>query len=523
MIKADIALHDLSLDPTWSEGSIILGTSRITPYRHTMLETVLVQTTDQWFVSVRERRASSTDAGLIRHDVDDTGFHRLYQESLLWPLDYVMIEVARAGHRVRVRSGVFGSVPVYCRATDDHLAVSWDSADFGRGPAAIDAEIASHQLAMRTIYSARQLYVGVVMLTERAILHVQPGKASFRYPEAIPPTIPSSEGLGEEALSAFSEGLQRVIAQRPMREGGASVELSGGMDSGTVATALTMHHRGIASRGILLDGDFRLPQLQRRDLIVQRRGLLDDTVEIADHAPSLDLSASPDRPYGLYRELYLEACSALWESSRCQGRDTLFTGVGGDELFPTYSGELSDGDPTDPGWASDTLRYAEGLLTPRALSAARSLRTFDAPASPVPATSLLAHASHAPDLLRHGQWPINPLSDPHLVALCHRFPKASRQGREVMRQYLQSHLGDDTFQRGYVKETFVNVLPPLFAKHATTLALQLSECALADIGLVDRRAVLDLLQRVATTSNHGATSALASFLWLERFARQVGA
>ena len=523
MIKADIALHDLSLDPVWNDGSIVMGNSRVTPFAHAMLETVLVETTDQWFVAVRERRATTKDGGaFIRHTVDDVGFHRLYQESLLWPLDYVLIEVARAGHRVRVRSGVFGSVPVYCRAGDDHLQVSWDSADFARGPSAIDAEIASHQLAMHTIYSARQLYVGVVMLTERATLHVQPGKASFRYPEPIPPTVPSSEGHDEDTLSAFSDALQRAIATRPMREGSASVELSGGMDSGTVAIALTMHHANVASRGILLDGDFRVPQVQRRRLIVERRGLHDETVEIADYPPDLDMSRSPERPYGLYREFYLEACSALWDSSRRQGRDTLFTGVGGDELFPAYTGELSGGAPKDPAWATATRRYAEGLLTPRALSAARSLRTFDAPASPVPATSLLAHASHAPDLLRHGQWPVNPLSDPHLVALCHRLPKASRQGRETMRRYLQAHLGDEAFQRGYVKETFVNVLPPLFAREAARLASQLSECALADAGLVDRQAVLDLLQRVATTGEHGATSAFASFLWLERCARQVG-
>lgn len=527
MIKADIALRDLSLDPSWKDGCITVGSSRITPHAHRMLETLLVRSTDQWFVAVRERRASTSQlpahpGSAVIHDVVDADeFHRLYQECILWPLDYVMIEIARAGHRLRIRAGVLASVPVYCRATDDRVVVSWDSADLAGGPAVIDAEIASHRLALHTIYSARQLYAGVTLLTERASLYVEPGKASYRYPEPIAGTSPSAEPHGPDVLTAFGNALHRVVALRPLEESGTSIELSGGMDSGTVASALAMHHEGIASKGILLDGDVGVPQAQRRSLITHRLDLLDETVDILSYPPDLDLSRNTDRPFGFYREFYLEACSALWSSAHAQGRDALFTGVGGDELFPMYDGEWVAGGAGDPGWAQDASTYAEGLLTPRALNAARSLRTFDAPASPVPMTSLLTHACRAPDLLRHGQWPVNPLSDPHLVALCHRLPKESRQGREVMRQYLQARLGGDVFPRGYVKETFANVLPPLISTKAATLRRQLDECALADLGLVDRQAVLALLDTIVTTRAHAATSAFASFLSLERCARQA--
>ncbi len=90
-----------------------------------------------------------------------------------------------------------------------------------------------------------------------------------------------------------------------------------------------------------------------------------------------------------------------------------------------------------------------------------------------------------------------------------------------MRQYLHAQLGGEVFPRGYTKETFVQVLPEQISKHAKTVASQLRDCALADLGLVDQRAVLTLLDTVAATRGQVPTAALASFLWLERCVRQV--
>ncbi|MET0505730.1 MAG: hypothetical protein ABWZ85_10405, partial [Luteibacter sp.] len=174
MIKADIALSDLSFEPVWHEGRVTVGPSHVTPYAHPMLETLLVRTPGRWFFVVRERMAEST--GTSRDHVavvdapDDAAYHSLHQACLLWPLDYVLLEAAQAGHRLRIRAGLLGTAPVYCRVTDDRVTVSWDSADFARGPAVIDQEVAVHQLALRTTYAARQLYTGVVLLTERASL-----------------------------------------------------------------------------------------------------------------------------------------------------------------------------------------------------------------------------------------------------------------------------------------------------------------------------------------------------------------
>lgn len=520
VLKAQIALSDLALNAEWINNAVALGKSRITPYPHRMLETLFVRTHGQWFLAVRERLASRTsDASLTGRVADIDEFNKLYQECLLWPLDYVMIEVAQEGCRMKLRAGAFGTVPLYFRTFSDRITLSWDPGDMLVGPLAIDVEMASHRLSLHSIYAARQLTVGVTLLTERASLYIEPGKVSYRYPSAVEETAPSPLPEGQDALSAFGEHLRRAVSLRPMGEGRVSAELSGGMDSATVACALAQARGHVESLGILLDGDTRQAQAQRREQIARRLGLHDHTVEMADYPPHTNVQPECGQTPRLYWEYYLEPSMALWELSRKRGRDTLFTGIGGDELFPYYLDETRAGHVE--AWQNETPRYVEQLLTPRAWSAAHSLHNFDAPASPVPTSVLLAHASRTPDMLRHGFWPINPLGNPSLVHFCHQLPTEHRRDREVMRQYLRSHLGEEIFSHGYVKESFAHVLPQAIAQNAQAIAAQLRDCALADLGLIEPKAALELLDLVTNTRAPVPTAVLVSCLWLERLARQV--
>lgn len=522
MLKAEIALHDLSCHPDWNDGVLTIGGSWIRPHKHSALETLFVCTDGQWFLVVRERHVTaSTPEVDISGQVSAERFDELYRACLVWPLDYVMVEVAQAGHRMRVRSGAYGVAPVYCRATNDALSISWDLADFLVHPLSMDVDIASHFLAAGSIYSAQHICSGITMLTERASIFVEPGKARYQYPVAVDASIaPSSTLDEEEAEDAFGRLLHGIVTARPAIADEIATELSGGMDSATVACALTKAHGAVASRGILLSGNERSIQVARREKITQRLGLHDETVDIDAYLPTLDLQPGGRKMYP-HAELYLEAFDSLWESAKAQGRQLLFTGVGGDELFPAYQNESAQGVGADGALVDEARAHAAKLLTPRARAAIRTSRMFDAPAGPIPVSSLLASTCQAPHMLRHGLWPVNPLSDPRLVAFCYRLPRASRHGRATMRRYLRARLGDDVFPLHYVKETFARVLPSLISLHAKTLLSQLRECALADLGLVDHHAALSLLDQVATTRSDAPAAPLISFLWLERFARQL--
>lgn len=521
MLKANIALADLALDVQWRDDSIVFGGSSITPFAHSSLETLLVCTEGQWFAVVRERDVEKNQGPVTVKVVDAEEFGRLYRTCLLWPLDYLMVEVAKSGMRMKLRAGVISSAPVYCRAIDDSVTVSWNLADFLAKSVVLDLEILSHYLALNTVYSYRQVCTGVNLLTERAILYIEPGIARYQYPLPVERPQPNML-LDGDALEEFSALLYRAVSARPMTANKIAIELSGGMDSATVASVVTKQHDSVASLGILLDGQVRSSQVERRQRIMDRLSLLDKTVDMKMFPPSLDLQPTQvrvERPYGEY---YLEAFEALWDSVHEQGRNILFTGIGGDELFPTYIGEACQGNAKSSTVLEKGRLNAAQLLTPRAQGAARTLRAFDAPAAPVPASALLAHVCQAPYLLQRGIWPVNPLSDPSLIAFCHRLPKESRHGRQVMRQYLQASLGEGVFTHDYVKETFARVLPEQICQQAKTITIQLQCCALADLGLVDRRAVLQLLEDVINTQEFALAAPLATFLWLERFVRHVG-
>lgn len=518
MLKADIAWFDLSHTPEWKQDAIIVGNSRIVPYRHAALETMLVRTEGRWFAVVRERHTGigSAEPATVQ-TVTAERFDELYRSCLLWPLDYVMVEVAQQGYRIKLRAGTLGSAPVYCRATDERVTVSWEFADFLALKLPVDFEIASCSLALQEAYSARQICVGVNLLTERAMLYLEPGKAQYRYPTAFEVSMFVRSYEGPDAVATFGERLQRTLSLRPMTSDRIAIELSGGMDSATVACALVALHGQVISQGIQLNGDCRPSQIERRRQIVARLGLIDETVDIDMLPPSLDLRPGVRKEY-VHTEYYLEAFEALWSSAHAQGRDLIFTGLGGDELFMAFAepGPLhTEGDPE----IAEPRRYAEQLLTPQALKAARSTHAFDAPAGPVP--SVAASVSRSHHLVRHGLWPINPLSDPNLVSFCYQLPPEHRHGRETMRRYLHAFLGDGVFPRNYIKETFAQVFPGLIAKQKDAIADQLQECALADLGLVNQRAVLTLLEEAAATQALATVSPLVNVLWMERFVRQL--
>ena len=518
MLKADIAWPDLSHTPEWKQDAINIGNSRIVPYRHAALETLLIRTEGRWFAVVRERRMGvSSASGMTVETVTADRFDELYRSCLLWPLDYVMFEVAQQGYRIKLRAGLLGSAPVYCQATDERVTVSWEFADFLARKLPVDFEIASCSLSLRETYSARQICVGVTLLTERAVLYLQPGKAQYRYPPTFEVSTSTTSHESLDVVSTFGELLQRTLSLRPMTSERIAIELSGGMDSAAVACALAALNGQVVSQGILLSGDCRPSQIERRREIVARLGLIDETVDIDTLPPSLDLQPGGRKEY-VHTEYYLEAFEALWSSAHAQGRDLIFTGLGGDELFMAFAepGQLHVAD--DPEIA-EPRRYAEQLLTPQALKASRSMHAFNAPSGPVP--SVAASVSRSHHLMRHGLWPINPLSDPNLGSFCYQLPPEHRRGRETMRQYLRAYLGEDVFPRNYIKETFAQVFPGLIAKQKDAIAAQLQECALADLGLINQRALLDLLEEVATTRAVATVSPLVNVLWMERFVRQL--
>lgn len=522
MLKAEIKLSDLVHAPSWDGDQLLIGQSRIRPFSHAALEVRLVRSEAQWFLVVRERWTGDGRSGAGEvfscHVADEAEFARLYRVNLAWPLDYLMIEAAQDGCRLRIRAGALGVAPVYCMATRDSVSLTWDFADFLSRPLMIDPAVASRLLSLRAGYSAQHICSGVNVLTERSVLFLEPGSARYQYPSPVAPPVPAATDGEDDTVGRFGEILRQGLCSRPLIAGQVVLELSGGMDSAAVACAFADVHGRFSSKGVLVGRELGRAQAERRNLIVDRLGLRDATIEMEEFLPSLDLQPRRARPEYMYPEFYREAFEQLWDQSRGERLIWLMTGVGGDELFPRYQGE-GGGDAAVVVNARD---IGESLLTRHAAEAAQAMHVFDAPQGIAPASTLIASICQAPLALRRGLWPVTPLSAPDMVTYCYSLPTARRRHRDTMRRFLGARLREDVFPENYKKETFSHVLPHLIAQQATALREQLDECALSDLGLVDRKKALTLLDDVAQTKSEAATASLVSFLWIERFVRQFG-
>jgi asparagine synthase (glutamine-hydrolysing) len=527
MLKATLKIADLEhVDPAVKGCSIEFGESYIRPFQHKSLESSLVKNTEQWFFVIRERQVATDGADvhpvLIAHASTDQ-FRQHYQKCMHWPLDFIVIEAARRGPRLRVRAGHIGSLPIYFHVEERTRTVtlSWDFVDFLDKSRAIDAEIIAHHLSMRTFYSARQACVGVNLLTAGSTLYVDRSETSFEY-GATTSSAPELSGREESNhVLEFSDTLQAVVRSRPTAFCASAVELSGGMDSAAVAIAVGESVASLACGGILLGDGSSPKQIDRRASILSALNCRDHKVEMHAHMPAIDIDLDLKGRLPLISEYYLEAFGSLWDRFRGDGCEIIWTGIGGDELCARFSSD--EGEPRSPSspHLDIALGLAEDLLTKRGLDVARSSFLFSAPISATLSTTLLASLCHARPLATRGLWPVRPFGDPRLINFGAKLPFALRSGKELLRSYLSERLGSDVFPHGYPKETFALVLPKAIAARADIISSQLASCALADFGLVSQEAVMALLKRVITTHEFLATSTLARFLWAERFVRQL--
>ncbi|WP_234685152.1 adenine nucleotide alpha hydrolase family protein [Bradyrhizobium monzae] len=528
MLKACLRIRDLELfDPVANGSSISIGDSYIHPFHHQSLESFLLKTSEQWFVVTRERLRSEAHLSApiaVAANVSANHFRQCYQESLNWPLDFIIVEAARSGGRLRVRAGQLGSLPIYFTVEERirSVTLSWDFADFLRESRALDTEVIAHHLAMRTFYSARQACLGVNLLTVGASLYVDTSDTLFDCGPRR--SLPDAHaGLTTtDAIREFHQLLHEVVVSRPTNCGASAVELSGGMDSASVAIAVGEGVGSLTCGGILLGDESSPNQTDRRNSIVAALNCRDYAIEMNAHMPAIDLNLDLIHHLPLVSEYYLEAFDALWGRFRDAGCEIIWSGIGGDELFFRYSGE--DGEARSPSSRCFDIAvgHAEALLTRRGLDAARSSFLFSAPPGVIASTTLIGKLCHARPLAMRGLWPVTPLGDPRLINFSATLPLELRANKQMLRLCMRVRNGLEMFPRDYKKESFELVLPRAISARADSLACQLKSCALADLGLVSPDSVMTLLNKVIATREFSATSALVRFLWAERFARQLG-
>ncbi|CAL9474049.1 hypothetical protein SUDANB121_02912 [Nocardiopsis dassonvillei] len=483
-----LQLTPYSENPTWHWSGACYSTldqrSTVEPFHHPMVEHLAATDGRRTLLVVRERVSDrpACDPGVR------TLTHAEYDQALDavtgWPIDFVLVE-AEPGLPVRVTAGPARTTPLYLASDDTTLVGSWDMADLRGHATGINPKEAARLLIYRPRYSAETLYRGVHRLTERAVAHFG-GSLWITYPEPALHLTPRELAPDADVLGAFIATMDTAMDRRPWAHDTTLFHLTGGFDSGTVATRAAERHPGrFPTATLLIGGPGREQQIRRRAEMRSRVAFAepDLVVDAMRHLP-----LSPDCPWvnGLVvdptEEPLHRPFTEMARTVAVSGARTVVTGLGGDEMVALTQeeephkglGEITDAHllpwigPRVPG----LLEFADDGIAPPALINSMTLLTLE---------------TTAPLLLRHGLWPVHPFADPDMVALGEQLPFAWRELKQLQRRRLAALGMSEDVVHPVERESFAEVIEVSLTTHAPKLfARMLTEGSpLLEEGLVD--------------------------------------
>ncbi|SFO04050.1 asparagine synthase-related protein [Amycolatopsis rubida] len=422
--------------------------------------------------------------------------------------------------RITLTAGIGGTSPLYLAADGEVLHGTWDLPVLRRltRPSQLRDRAVARALTRRHRYSSDTLFTEVTMLTERAIATFTTAGVQFAYP---PPAEHVTHARELRPGADPRDGLAYLLTEalQPWCTSGAGIglELSGGLDSATVAVAA--HQLGapaLRTFGLVVEGALGAEQHRRRVEITDRVGATDDVLRAHEHAPfcvgGVRTSGTAHDPRG---EFYREAFEALADRAAHRGVTIMLTGNGGDEIMAPRIDEL----PPPPPQSLAEVSW----LGPRTLDAVAAIDENLAPSAVLPTPTLMGFAIHHPAYLRGGIWPVTPFTHPRLVRFAEQLPLEVRRGKKLYRDFL-TRAGLSPFVTHPKRtEHFRDLMQHGLRRHGLLVAERLlaDGMLLADHGFIDP----DALQRIVRDAHQSATvpSVLCDTLVLEVGLRSLAA
>ncbi|WP_125262303.1 asparagine synthase-related protein [Streptomyces alboflavus] len=471
------------------------GTSEIAPYQHPMVEHAAITDGARFLLVVRERVSGrlATDPNLRAVSPVEFDAARALAEE--WPTDYVLVEAAPE-LPVRVLVGSCRTAPLYVAHDEKSLYGSWDMADLADHAQKLSPREVARLLIYRPRYSTETVFRGIHRLTERAAATFG-GHLHIHYPEPALHGGPRELADDADVLAAFVSATDDALDMRPLDEAATVFHLTGGFDSGTVATRAAERFPGrFATSTLLIDGPGRESQARRRKQIREAVQFNDeDFIVDAMQYPPLHPDCARVRGVRIspYEEPLHHPFTRLTALMAERGTRTVVTGLGGDEMvalsqeeYPHKSmGEIGDELPWIGVRAREALEHADDAIAPPAV---------------VNSMTLLSLETTAPVLLRAGIWPVHPFADPGMIQLGEWLPFHWRELKHLQRERLAAlGLGPEVTQ-SRERESFAEVVQFSLTTHARPLfARMLHEGSpLFDEGLVNPDGLRQAVRRLGT-------------------------
>jgi hypothetical protein len=409
------------------------GSSEIKPLHHPMVEQLAVCDGRRTLLVVRERVAdrSVCDATVRTTTVAEYNESKALVDQ--WPADYVAVETV-VDEPAQVTAGPCRTTPLYLANDDMTLYGSWDMADLRAYARAINVREAARLLLYRPRYSHDTLFTGIHRLTERSTAYYG-GHLYLRYPEPALHAGPQKLASDADVLGAFINTLDDALNVRRFDPERTVFHLTGGFDSGSIATRAAQRFPGVlGTSALLIAGPRREQQNQRRKEM--RAAVPFGPLDIVADA-AVDLPLHPEcsrvcgKPISPYEEpLHYPFARMTAQIAAC-GAHTVVTGLGGDEMVALSQDEY-------PHRASGRMEDAGGLpwIGHRIAEVAEFGDVGIAPPAAVNSMTLLSLETSAPSLLRANLWPLHPFADPVVVALGEALPMDWRELKRLQRRRL---------------------------------------------------------------------------------------
>jgi asparagine synthase (glutamine-hydrolysing) len=418
-----------------------------------MLQAKVLDSPSHTVIINRERYADEASGLELERNLSDAAVLEAREIVAAHLLDYAILSLHKPTRTLSYSASASPSAPVYFFSDAGTVSFDWDYARLLRGRDAIEIsrQIALAQISGMSTYGPQTVVKGMVRSTAGSTL-----TATTRGMEVTLPAAVGHDGVYDVAPDAriaeqFIDALAAILEARPCDRHRTAVELSGGMDSAlTSLVSAASLGGGLVSLGAQFGGAMGDAQRDRR-LALQRAGRFEDiSIPAERFAPFAPTSMRRER-FGVSPEdeNYPEIFEAAFPLLQAAGIDTLISGLGGDELYVTYSGE----DAASPRHASERPAF----LTEAGTVAAKTAQSRY-PAGLLQETCWSGAASQTQRVLRYGLWPVHPYHTPAIAQFVARLPRPYRRDRQLLRDALALQLEENPFAGDYLKETFRPVL-----------------------------------------------------------------
>lgn len=426
------------------------------------------------------------------------------------------------GSALRVIATQEGSTPIYFSFDKAIINLSWDFKEIALSKKALTLDF--EYLVKSTFeptYTNRTAFQGVSMLTAGSSIIFSDTGCEYKYPSSSPsPETLFTDISLNEAKEEFVALLREKICRQIAGSKKIAIELSGGLDSSTVAmvAADSLSNATISTYGIIISDPLLVnSQKNRRNQIIDFTNSHDYHIQIEDHLPSLASSAY--EKYYLNSEGYADAFEHIWHRAAKEEHRSILNGCGGDELFPQFANEDFSLDRLrsidDETWQSYNTLLTD-RLSARAQDVLGSHFLSCAPIATADAGVMLAMARRAPLLLTLNLIPVYPLRDSKIVNFCGQLPIQFRLNKTLLESLLCARLKNNSFSN-YPKETFMHADETSLLQQKTSYLTKCENFKVVDIGLIDLKILKQDLERINTHTPRYVFDYLLNILAIERF------